>query len=421
MNVRKAAYLSLMRCCKDNKFANLEIDSAIKKYDLSGADRSLYTVLVYGTIERQITLDYYLSHCTQKPLCGLDVEVLTVLRLSAYQILFLDRVPDHAAVNEGVELIKKQKPSAKGFVNAVMRKLISIKGTLKLPDNREEYLSVKYSVPRWIVAMWLDQYNDAEEILKGIDTPPTITLRTNTLVNTRQELMSKLGNIPTEYTDTSPDGIHILRGISFEEIEELCQNGAYVQDEASQMAVRAVDPQPGELVIDSCCCPGGKTFGMAMCMENKGRIIALDLHKSKLSLVTKGALRLGIDIIEVREHNSKNTLSEFIAEADRVLCDVPCSGLGVIAKKPEARYKKQEDIDRLPEIQYEILKASSAYLKSGGVLVYSTCTLNKRENENVVDKFISEHTEYVLEEMTTYFPKAGKTDGFFVAKIKKAK
>ncbi|MBR6514052.1 MAG: 16S rRNA (cytosine(967)-C(5))-methyltransferase RsmB [Clostridia bacterium] len=417
INIRQAAYHSVLRHYKDNKFSNLEIDSAIKKYSIEGPDRSLFTVLVYGTIERRITLDYYLSACSAKELSSLDTEVLTILRIGAYQILFLDRVPDHAAVNEAVECAKKNKPSAKGFVNAVLRKLISVKDTVELPKDRGPYLSVKYSMPEWIVSMWQQQYSDAEEILKGTDKPPCMTLRTNTLVNTRQELKEKLEDIPCEYTESSPDGIHILKGISFEEIESLCANGAYVQDEASQMAVRAVDARPCDFVIDTCSCPGGKTFGMAMCMENKGKILALDLHKSKLSLVTKGAARLGIDIIETREHNSKNAIPEYIGKADRVLCDVPCSGLGVVAKKPETRYKNKEDIERLPEIQYAILQASSAYLKDGGTLVYSTCTLNKRENEDTVNKFLDNNKGFTLESMTTYFPKAGKTDGFFVAKL----
>lgn len=417
INVREAAYRSVLRHYKDNKFSNLEIDSAIRKYKIEGADRSLFTVLVYGTIERRITLDYYLSSCSVKPLDELDSEVLAILRIGAYQILFLDRVPDHAAVNEAVECAKRNKPSSKGFVNAVMRKLITVKTTLELPKDRVKLLSVKYSVPEWIISMWLNQYEDPEKILRGMDTAPTITLRINTLVNSRQELMEKLVDIPCEYTESSPDGIHILKGISFDELEAVCGNGAYVQDEASQMAVRAVDAHPDDFVIDTCCCPGGKTFGMAMCMKNRGKILALDLHKSKLSLVTKGAQRLCIDIIETREHNSKNALNEYISKADKVLCDVPCSGLGVMAKKPETRYKKQEDIERLPEIQYAILKASSSYLKRGGTLVYSTCTLNKKENEDIVNKFISENKDFQLNDMTTYFPKAGKTDGFFVAKL----
>ncbi len=417
ITVREAAYRSVLRWQKDNKFANLEIDSAIKKYDLSGPDRSLYTILVYGTIERRITLDYYLSACSSKPLDKLDTEVLAILRIAAYQILFLDRIPDHAAVNEAVETAKRYKPSSKGYVNAVLRKLIS--ADVKLPTERIQNLSVRYSMPEWIIELWERQYGDSEEILKGIDKAPCMTLRTNTLVNSREELKSKLVDIPCEYTESSPYGIHILTGISFDEIERLCGNGAYVQDEASQLAVKTLEAQPDEFIIDTCSCPGGKTFGIAMCMENRGRILALDLHKSKLSLVTKGALRLGIDIIEVAEHNSKNAIPEYIAKADRVLCDVPCSGLGVVAKKPETRYKNREDIERLPEIQYAILNSSANYLKDGGTLVYSTCTLNKHENEEVVNKFIENNKGYTLEAMTTYFPKTGKTDGFFVAKLMK--
>ena len=416
---REVAYRSVLRWQNDNKFANLEIDSAIKKYDLSGPDRSLYTILVYGTIERQITLDYYLSACSAKPLSRLDAEVLAILRIAAYQILFLDRVPDHAAVNEAVETAKRHKPSSKGYVNAVLRKLISSKSDIGLPSDRIERLSVKYSMPAWIIELWEGQYGDSEKILKGIDKAPCMTLRTNTLVNTREGLKAKLGDIPCEYTEDSPYGIHILTGISFEETEKLCGNGAYVQDEASQLAVKTLDAHPDEFIIDTCSCPGGKTFGIAMCMENRGRILALDLHKSKLSLVTKGAARLGIDIIDVREHNSKTPIEEYLGKADRVLCDVPCSGLGVIAKKPETRYKNKADIDRLPEIQYAILNSSAAYLKDGGTLVYSTCTLNKRENEEVVNRFMENNKGYTLEAMTTYFPKAGKTDGFFVARLQK--
>ncbi len=421
ITAREAAYRSILRWQNDKKFANLEIDSAIKKYDLSGAERSLYTILVYGTIERKITLDYYLSHCSDKPLESLNAEVLSVLRIAAYQVLFLDRIPNHAAVNEAVETAKRH--GARGsdkFVNAVLRKLISAREYIKLPEDRIENLSVKYSVPEWIIELWQDSYGeeDCVAILEGMDKPPVITLRANTLVNSKEELYDKLtaANIPCE---TVVDGVRVLKGISFEDIEEICGNGCYVQDEASQLAVKAVGALPGEFVIDTCACPGGKTFGIAMSMDNTGKVLALDLHKSKLSLVTKGAQRLGIDIVEVSEHNSKNTIEEHIGKADRVLCDVPCSGLGVMAKKPETRYKNREDILRLSEIQYSILTASASYLKNGGRLVYSTCTLNKAENEDVVNRFISENQGYTLDSMTTYYPEAGKSDGFFVSVITK--
>lgn len=416
ISAREAAYRSLIRCYKDNKFANLEIDSAIKKYSLEGAERNLYTVLVYGSIERMITLDHYISKCSDKAISSLDTEILCILRLSVYQIVYLDRVPNHAAVNEGVELAKKYAKSAKGFVNAVLRRVIATYKDIELPS-----LSVKYSIPEWVTELWISQYGEekAVEILEGMNTPPTMTLRANTLVNSRDELLQKLldADVKAALTENAATGVHILEGISFEKIEEICQNGAFVQDEASQLCVETVGALPNEFIIDTCACPGGKSFGMALAMENKGKLLSLDLHKSKLSLIEKGAARLGINIIESRENNSKNAIAEFIGKADRVLCDVPCSGLGVMAKKPETRYKEKESVIRLPEIQYEIVNASAAYLKSGGVLVYSTCTLNKEENEHVVEKFINNNPNFTLENMTTYFPVSGKSDGFFIAKI----
>ncbi|MBR5515645.1 MAG: 16S rRNA (cytosine(967)-C(5))-methyltransferase RsmB [Clostridia bacterium] len=417
ISAREAAYRSLVRCYKENKFSNLEIDSAIKKYGIEGAERALYTVLVYGSIERLLTLDHYISKCSDKPVAKLDIEVLCILRMTAYQIIFLDRIPNHAAVNEAVELAKKYaSKGSKGYVNAVLRRLILTYNDIVIPD-----LSVKYSIPKWIVDLWSSQYGKEKtvEILEGMNTPPTMTLRVNTLVNTREELLQKLkdAGIKACITESASNGIHILEGISFEKIESICQNGAFVQDEASQLCVEAVGALPEELIIDTCACPGGKSFGMALSMNNKGHIISLDLHKSKLSLVENGAKRLGIDIIDAREHNSKNYIEEFYYKADRVLCDVPCSGLGVMAKKPETRYKDKESVERLPEIQYEILSASANYLKQGGTLIYSTCTLNKHENDYIINKFLDNHADFKLNKMTTYFPKAGKSDGFFVCSM----
>lgn len=424
ISAREAAYRSLVRCARDSKFANLEIDSAIKKFGLEGAEKSFYTVLVYGTIERLLTLDYYISAVSDKPLAKLDLSVLTILRTAAYQMMFLDRIPVHAAVNEAVELAKKNAPKGSaGFVNAVLRKLIAQKDRIELPTKKREYLSIRYSIPEWIISLWLDCYGEEKtiEILSSIDESAKITLRTNTLVTTRDALLSLLAenNVEAQAAETSKSGIHINQGISFAEIEEICKNSAFVQDEASQLAVETVGAMPGEFVIDTCACPGGKSFGMALCMDNRGRLVSMDLHKSKLSLVEKGAERLGIDIIETREHDSKNIIEEYVGRADRVLCDVPCSGLGVMAKKPETRYKEKESVLRLPDIQYSILFASSSYVKHRGVLVYSTCTLNKAENEDIIERFLSENKGFRLEIMTTYFPVKGKSDGFFVARLYK--
>jgi len=417
ISAREAAYISLSRCLKDNKFANLEIDAAIKKHGLFGAERSLFTVLVYGTIERLLTLDFYLSKCSDKPLDKLDPQILCILRLSAYQILFLDRVPDHAAVNEGVELAKKYlHKGAKGFVNAVLRRLILTHSDIIPPT-----LSVKYSIPEWIIELWTEQYGQDKtiEILEGMNGVPYMTLRVNTLVTTRKAALEKLAeyNIEAQPCEQSECGINILCGVSFAEIEDVLGKGAFVQDEASQLTVEAIGALPGDFVIDTCSCPGGKSFGIAIAMNNKGKLLSLDLHESKLGLVEKGAERLGISIISTRAHDSKEPLSEYIGKADKVLCDVPCSGLGVMAKKPETRYKEKASVLKLPEIQYAILNSSAEYLKPGGTLVYSTCTLNKLENDNIIEKFLSTHSDFVLEKMATLFPVKHKSDGFFHAKL----
>lgn len=424
ISAREAAFRSLMRYETQGRYSNIETDSAIKKYGLLGSERALYTILVYGVIERKITLKYYLSHFCNKSYDKIDRDVRIIIEIAAYQILYLSRIPDHACVNEAVECAKRHcSKGCDAFVNAVLRRFISGYKKIMLPSEKFAYLSVKYSVPEWIISLWYEFYgeNGCEEILDGIDEPPAMTLRTNTLVISRDQLVSKLidSDFKAEITELSPYGIRLVSGASFSEVENFVQNDCYVQDECSQLAVIALDVKPGDFVIDTCACPGGKSFGIAMIMENKGRVLSLDLHKNKLSLVEKGANRLGIKIIETLEHNSRCTLTDYIGKADRVLCDVPCSGLGVIAKKPETRYKSHDDILRLPDIQYDILCASSKYLKSNGKVVYSTCTINKAENDDVVNRFISEHPDFELLSMTTYFPQRKKSDGFFVAVISK--
>ncbi len=423
ISAREAAYRSLVKMKTKSAYSNLEVDSAIKKYSLEGAERSLFSALVYGVTERLITLDYYISAFSTKAVDKLDFEVLTVLRLSAYQIFFLDRVPDHAAVNEGVELAKRRcKRGSEGFVNAVLRKLIQNKNNIKMPTQKRELLSVKYSVPEWIIELWLNGYGEEKclEILEGINKTPRMTLRVNTLVNTRVSLSQKLeeAGIATEPTDTL-SGLRLLTNASYDMLKNAADNGFYIQDEASQKAVAMLAPKAGDFIIDTCACPGGKSFGAAITMENEGRLLSIDLHESKLSLIEKGACNLGIEIIETRAHNSRECISEFIGKADRVICDVPCSGLGVIAKKPETRYKDKNDVQRLPQIQYEILNASANYLKEGGTLLYSTCTLNPAENEDIVNAFLSNKSEFSLKEMRTFFPVAGESDGFFVAVLQK--
>lgn len=435
MNVREAAFLSLERCRSGEKFANLELDSAIKKYGLEGTDRGFFTILVYGVIERRITLDHMIAAFSSIPICKLESRVLTLMRLGAYQIMFLSRTPDSAAVNESVELAKKYtNKGTAGFVNGVLRSIVRNKEALPYPDRDCDligHLSVTYSIPRWLCEMWVVDHGEekAEKMLAAVNVNPPITLRVNTIKTTRSALIETLAlsGIEARPTELSEDGVRLVGNVPVSDLEAMKNGLCFVQDEASQLCVKALGAMRGETVIDTCCCPGGKSFGIAMDMENEGRLVSLDLHESKLSLVSGGAERLGITVLEGAVHNGTTAKQELVGTADRVLTDAPCSGLGVIAKKPDLRYKSPEDIARLPDLQYRILCSSAEYLKDGGTLVYSTCTVNKRENEEVVQRFLSSHPEFVPtgegmpfgRPSVTLFPDEHHTDGFFIAKMVK--
>ncbi len=430
MNVREAVYRSLIRIEKEKKYSSLELDSVISDMDLQGNDKAFFTALLYGVIERKITLDYIISVYSNRPLNRLDLATVVILRLGLYQLFFLDRVPISAAVNESVKLAARYSSRSKAFINSILRKA-ALEKEIPLPDKERDflfYLSVKYSLPSSICSIWQHDYSEfGEDFLSFVNSSPFITLRVNTLKCTMEDVCKKFSNV-SQKCSLAPSGVKLTSRVPISELE--LENGKYfVQDEASQMAVEVLGAEKGETVIDVCACPGGKSFGAAIDMENCGRVYSLDIHKSKLSLISSGAKRLGIDIIIPREHDSSSAICELLGSADRVICDVPCSGLGVIAKKSDLRYKDLDDLASLSELQYKILCSSAGYLKEGGVLVYSTCTLHKAENEDIVNKFLSEHSGFSLapfivgkiscQGMLTLFPHIHSTDGFFIAKIVK--
>lgn len=420
MNVREAAYLSLIRIEKAGKYTNIETDAAIKKYSLEDVDRALFTTLVYGVTERMITLDYIISVFSSRKKEKISREVLTILRMGLYQLYFLDRIPEHAAVNESVELSKKFARGAHGFVNAVLRAAIRGKKTLTYPD-----IATEYGIPEWIYNSFSRDYSTdtANKIISSLYDPVFLTLRCNTLKCSEETLMKDI-EVESKRTKYAPHGVRLTENMPITDFAPLEDGYCFVQDEASQLAAEAVGAKRGMTVIDACACPGGKSFSMALDMENTGRIISCDLHANKLSLIENGAKKLGITIIETREQNSGEFVPTLEESADRVLCDVPCSGLGIMRKKPDIRFKTENDISYLPEIQYKILENCSRYLKPGGILVYSTCTLRKNENEDVTDAFIHKHQdEYEYDgenSKMTFFPFEGR-DGFYISKIIKKK
>lgn len=426
---RLAAMRSLISCEDGGRYSNLEINAVLNRSSMSDADRGLYTALVYGVIERTVTLDYIIDSLSSRPVSEIDKETLVALRLGIYQLCFMDKIPPHAAVNESVSLCPKK---SRAFANAVLRAFLRAGMKYDLPDrtNLTEHLSVKYSMPRELTAFFLSKYDGdtAEEIMASTLDRQKTTLRINTLKTTADKVTASLaGSEKSELSD------EIIYAASAKDAISGIDGGLYfVQDEASFIASKVVSAMPGETVIDTCAAPGGKSFSLAMDMKNTGELYSFDLHRNKLSLIRSGAEKLGISIIKTDRRDARMPDAALIGKADRVLCDAPCSGLGVISKKPDVKYKSVESINALPEIQLAVLSGSAEYVKVGGTLVYSTCTLNPDENEGVVRSFLREHGDFVpvdfefgfvksKDGMALLLPHVTGTDGFFIAKMRRVK
>ncbi len=439
MTARESAFLSLQKCENGGAYSNIELSYAIERGGLFGAEKALYTALFYGVIERKLTLDYYIDALSER--AEIDPAVRIILRMGLYQLIYMDKIPESAAVNESVKLATRfyAKKNSDKFINALLRNYLRKKDSLPLPSKKDDpisYLSVSYSVPAWICSLWVDAYGmeDAERILQTVNSHPAMTLRVNTLVTTQDALLARLAemDIRAQKSKLAKNSIVLSHAVPLSKLEAMHPEGGarlfFIQDEASSLAVDVMDARAGETILDACACPGGKSFGMALSMENKGRICSYDLHKNKLSLIETGATSLGIEIIETGVQNAAK-FNEAFPKFDKILCDVPCSGLGVIAKKPDIRYKNKEDIVRLPLLQGEILETCAGYLKDGGTLVYSTCTINPEENADIVNSFLAKHPEFSLcpfeagEKKTCgmieILPFWFETDGFFIAKLKK--
>ncbi len=427
MTPRKLAYDLLQRLEKNGQFSNIILDRALTSTDMSEADRSLATALLYGVTERRLTLDHEISLLAQRDTSNIEPSVLTALRIGLYQLIFMDRIPPHAAINETVELCPRR---TRGFVNAVLRAYTRSSG-LRYPDKEKgfaEYISVRYSVCLPLAKRLIDIFgkDEAEALLCGFEHHPKTTVSVNTLKISREELAKKFKE--ASFTPYSKKGI--FTSGSVRELYGYSEGMFFVQDEASQICVEALDASEGDTLLDICSCPGSKSFGAAISMNNKGKIFAFDLHAKKLPLISAGAERLGIDIISTSECDGRVFLPEFEEKADRVLCDVPCSGFGVLAKKPELRYKDPDVSSALPDIQLAILENASRYMRPNGILVYSTCTVFPEENEDNIKRFLSSHPDFTLVPFEagalkaengyiTLLPHIHGTDGFFIAKLKR--
>ncbi len=418
-NARKIAVSALMRVNNDTAYSNIALNEILNSANPEVNDRALATALFYGVLDTKITLDYILKKLTGKTVTKIKPYTLECLRIGLYQLIFTDNIPASAAVNESVKLVKSSKEAYNsGFCNAVLRNYI--RNPIKLPaDNSVFALSVRYSCPEWIITELINDYdlNTVIDYLEQSVLSPPLVLRVNTLKNSAEELSDTLKQNGRDNEILSEMAVRITEGgFNTENFEPYKQGLFYVQDLSSQRCAAVLMPRAKERVLDLCAAPGGKSFSLALLMENKGEIVSCDIHPHRTELIKKGAERLGINIIKPMVNDATKFNSQ-LGLFDAVLCDVPCSGLGIIRRKPDIKYKNEHDFIELEAVQLKILETAVNYLKPNGRLVYSTCTVRKAENERIVEKFLENNKEFKLEKVKTYMPKKDGGDGFFTALI----
>ena len=411
-NARKTAVKVLVKIEKEGTYSNLGVAEALINSELNLQDKSLATAIIYGVLDRKITLDYILSKFLKTPINKTEPFTLMVLRSALYQIKYMDKIPESAAVNEAVKIMKSSKFSRNsGFVNGVLRSVLRTEVEIPKGDSAED-LSVRYSCPLWIVESFLKDYGlaDTKALLEESLKPAPTVLRINTV-------KADISEIEKEY-EIKENSIELTKGIDISNSELYKKGLVYAQDYASQRAVEILSPKSGDRVLDVCSAPGGKAFTMANLMGNKGEIIACDLYPHRVELIERTAKRLGLDIIKTAVADATR-YNPKLGEFDCVLCDVPCSGLGVIRRKPEIKYNALPCLEELKNIQLSILRNAVKYLKKGGKLLYSTCTLRREENEKLVISFQKEYNDLCKVYEHTFMPHKDGTDGFYCALFEK--
>lgn len=431
---RDVALRALVACERQGAWSDGFLKKEIGNAGLDGRDAALATRLCFGVQQNRMLLDFWLSNLSKIPLAKMEPAVRSILRLGAYQILFLDRVPDHAAVNQAVEQARKnsRNPRSAGLVNGILRSLIRQKSELPQPPD----LSTRYSHPQWLVEAFSRRLppEEVEDLLRADNSEPPTCIQINTCkveVPVAVEALRQEGMTVSPHP-WLPDCL-LLQGTGNLEQSAAFQRGwFYVQDAAAKLAVLAADPRPGMEVLDACAAPGGKSFAAAIAMGNQGRVISCDIHPHKQILLQRGAERLGLPIIQPEVLDGKDCKEDFLNRFDLVIADVPCSGLGIIRKKPDIRYKDPEPLAGLPKVQSAILENVSRYVRPGGVLLYATCTLLERENEEIMAAFLEKRKDFTSEKfqvpgpfglcadgMLTCWPHRHGTDGFFFAKLRR--
>ena len=437
-SARDTALKVLIACRTHGAWADAALKAQLARDQLSPQDAALCSRMVYGVTQNRLLLDFYLAaYCSQKP-DHLQPPLLDILRLGAYQILFLDKVPDRAAVSEAVELAKRSgRGQAAGLVNAVLRKLSQNKNALPSISDRDEakFLSIRYSHPKWLVKRILELLGreETDAFLAADNTAAPLTVQVNPLKTTQEKLTAELEALGVRVTPHAwvPGCLELSGTGDLTALEPFRAGHFLVQDGAAALAARAAAVTPGQRVLDVCAAPGGKSFGAAFAMEDRGEILACDLHENKLKRIQDGAQRLGLTSIRTAAADGREFRPEWEAAFDTVLVDAPCSGLGIIRKKPDTRYKKADDLFTLPVVQQAILDNACRYVKPGGVLVYSTCTILPEENQQVTDAFLAQHRDFSREDLplpdqagqadgqVTLWPHRHDTDGFYICRMRR--
>lgn len=434
MSARVAALTALIACRKNNAWSDGVLKEYIARDKLDRRDAALASRLCYGVMQHRMLLDHYISAFLRCKLKDLQPVVLDILRLGAYQITMMDKIPVSAAVNEAVEQGKKYaNRQAAGLINGVLRSIARAGDSLPQPKD----LATRYSHSHELVDLLRENVGDdlLEPLLKSHNEAPATMLQVNTLLANVEVVLAELSSCGVE-VQLHPwmPGCLLATGTgNLEELPPFQEGRVSVQDPAARLSVMAAAPLPGMRVLDTCSAPGGKSFAAAMLMENRGEIISCDIHKHKVSIIEKGAARLGIHMISAMERDARNHNDTWDNSFDLVIADVPCSGLGVIRKKPDIRWRDLSQLEALPALQLDILRSVSRYVRPGGVLLYSTCTILKRENEDLVLRFLEESPNFTPEAfslpgdlnaengMLTLLPCTHGTDGFFICKLRKKK
>ena len=428
INARKLALRILDEISETGEFSHVILNRTFDSFEIESIDRRFISQIVLGVLENQIRLDYYIRKLSSLRFGRIDQSIINILRMGLYQLGEMDKIPESAAVNEAVKLAKGISQKYGGFVNGILRQFIRLGKQVELPNKSKHivtYLSIAYSYPEWLVSLWIDQYGIpfTEALLIANHKIPELTLRVNTFKTTRENVLIKLEDqgVTAIASEMLQEGIVIknMNGYSVKQLNGY-ETGDFIIQDLSSMAVAGLtEVDQGDLIIDVCAAPGGKSTHFAQKLQNTGCVIARDLQESKLDLIKENFERLGLTNCKIESYDASVLDENLIDQADIVVVDAPCSGLGIIRRKPDIKYNKSpEGLKDLELIQSNILEVSSKYVKQGGKLIYSTCTLNRGENEAIVEAFLKNNDRFIYESKPeTFFPNQHGSDGFFIARL----